>query len=757
MMRWTWHLVAAMAAALPEQHYQLRRSERAGPQPAAVCEPEDAKHAPWCNASLSFQRRAEALVANLTLNEKVGLFLNSASAIPRIHWPAYQWWSEALHGVARLGLATSWPQVIGIGATFSKDLFWQLGNMTSAEARGKAGGMGHTYWAPNINIFRDPRWGRGQETPGEDPALTSEYAARFLAGMQGADLRFLKVSACLKHFSAYSQETNREGVGVAVTAQDMEDTYLPAFKAGVQRGRASCIMCSYNAETYGAGIFGVGAQGGAIPSCANQFTMTELGRKTWGFDGYIVSDCYAANRVQDRHHYTNRTHDTINATLSAGMDLECGNTLSSANMADWYRSGPEAERLADAALRRLFAVQLRLGWADPPAEVPWSGYGGEVVDTLGHRALAKRAAAESLVLLENRGSALPLSSERVRMLAVLGPHANATTAMQGNYAGTAPFLISPCEGLGRHTAVDCVVPAGCAVSAGNCWNEVTADAVASSDAVVIVVGLDQSQEREGVDRRDLLLPGEQRQLLSTAAEAARGKPLVVVVMSGSAVDVRFAKDDRRIDGLLWCGYPGQAGGEAIAEALFGITNSFGKLPMTWYDNNYTRAVGLEDYAMRPNRSRGYPGRTHRFYTGTPVYRFGDGLSYTRFEHSMGLSAVAPLDRTSAQSRDGVVAIAAVSVANVGALAGDEVLLLFGAPPGAGRHGRPSEQLLAFSRVTLAVGETREERFELTAEHLRLAGRDGSRERAPGTWRFWLGPRGASSAQTLEVPAAEVLI
>mmetsp|Transcript_77291 Transcript_77291/g.250180 ORF Transcript_77291/g.250180 Transcript_77291/m.250180 type:complete len:656 (-) Transcript_77291:1901-3868(-) len=618
-----------------------------GQDVAAICKEVDVAQAPWCNASLPFRDRARAIVRNLTDEEKSGLFNSGAAPIPRIRWPGYNWWMEALHGVARQGLATSWPQVIGVGATFDEELWWQLGNMTSTEGRGKAGGVGHTYWAPVVNIFRDPRWGRGQESPGEDPVLTSKFGAMYISGLQGDHPKYLKVSACLKHFSAYSQETDREGMGAVVTAQDMNDTYLPAFMAGIQQGRASGIMCSYNGETYGYGLLGNGTQGGAIPSCANRYTMTDLARDSWGFRGYIVSDCYAVNRVLDRHHYANNLTEVLNATLGAGMDLECGNILVASNMLDFYKiSAPAARASLDASLERLFEVQLRLGWADPPAAVPWSDYGEEVVDTAEHRALAKTAADRSLVLLKNEGSVLPFVERRVRTVAMIGPHANATAAMQGNYAGTAPFLIPPCEGVAQHAAVLCVAPVTCTVASGSgpdCWDDAARTAVADADAVVLALGLDAAtQEFEGHDRADLLLPVGQRQLLASASAAARahGKPLVVVLLSGSAVDL--GPDGQEVDAVLWCGYPGQAGGLSIGDALFGATNAFGRLPMTWYDNSFTKAVRLDDYAMRPNASRDYPGRTHRFYTGNPLYRFGHGLRYTSFDRSLVLDATADL-------------------------------------------------------------------------------------------------------------------
>merc|ERR1712166_903050 len=271
--------------------------------PETFTRPCDGKSYSWCDHTKGMEERVDSLVANLTNDEKSVLFVNGAGAVPRIGWPAYQWWSEALHGVARDGVATSFPQICGVAASYNRSLWHMIGDATSTEGRGKnqeySGQMYHglTFWAPNVNIFRDPRWGRGQETPGEDPTLNGEYAIEFVHGMQGDQSSgFLKTSACLKHYAAYSEEQGRNSFAAVVTAQDMEDTYLPAFEAGITKGNASGLMCSYNAETYGnGGDFGPGsaAQHGAIPSCANKGLLNDLIRDKWGFDGYVTSDCGA--------------------------------------------------------------------------------------------------------------------------------------------------------------------------------------------------------------------------------------------------------------------------------------------------------------------------------------------------------------------------------------------------------------------------------------------------------------------------------
>lgn len=484
------------------------------PQPAAMCAHAETENAVWCDYKLPLEQRVDAIVSNLTLEEKAGLLVNGAAGVPRIHWPMYNWWSEALHGVARDGVGTSFPQIIGIGSSLNRSLWSAMAEVTSTEGRGKnnkaRGGLyqGLTFWAPNVNIFRDPRWGRGQETPGEDPKINGEYAAKFVSGMQGQDAKYLKVSACLKHFAAYSEETGRNSFAANVTKQDMEDTYLPAFEVGVSTGKASSIMCSYNAETYGYGTHGNGSQGGAIPSCANRYLLNDLARERWGFDGYITSDCGAVSNIQHQHGYTNNAADTVSAVLQAGMDIDCGSYMGKDTMVSLLTKGDVKIHFVDAALRHLFRVQFRLGFADPPSLVPWAAFGAEVVNTAEHRALARDAAEQTFVLLKNDAGTLPLS--RKPKLAVVGRNAKATQNMQGNYYGEAPFLVSPLDGLKKH-AGSIVFDLG----------EDIANAtklVQEVDAVVLVVGLTSegqqpADEAEGHDRSSLQLPEHQDDLM----------------------------------------------------------------------------------------------------------------------------------------------------------------------------------------------------------------------------------------------------
>jgi len=722
--------------------------------PATPCKTAPSNTSVWCDPSAAVETRINALVKALTDDEKSGLFVNGAQGVSRLGIPPYNWWSEALHGVARDGVATSFPQIIGVSSSFNNSLFNALGVLTGTEARGKNNGKGfgngHIYqgltmWAPNINIFRDPRWGRGHETPGEDPTLNSAYAENYVSGMQGdeSSAKYLRVSACLKHYAAYSEEQGRNSFPAVVQAQDMLDTYLPAFETGVKKGKASGLMCSYNAETYGSGVFGPGTeqQHGAIPSCANKGLLNDLVRSQWGFDGYITSDCGAVGNVQNQHHYTNTSDQTVTAVLSAGMDTDCGGFMGQKTMSDLIKNKQVDAKLTDGALKNLFRVQMRLGFFDPTDKNPYASLGDEVVNTPAHQALAKEAADQSLVLLKNEGGTLPLKAGAVKSVAMIGRNAKATTNMQGNYFGTAPFLISPTDGINAYVANNTVTACadqGCPATCADDELKKAVSAAGASDATVIVTGLTSegvrpNDEAEGHDRSSLLLPGNQIDVVSqaAAAAAAKGKPVVLVIMGGGAVDIAQFRDSKDIGAILWCGYPGQSGGAAIADALFGKTNPSGKLTQTWYPESFTKKVGILDMGMRPNTTSGNPGRSHRFYTGgDEVFKFGAGLSFTTFESELALRATSG------------GATATVSLRNTGNVDGTEVVLVFGAPPGAGRDGVPLQQLLGYARVPLRAGEATSVDIELEASKFHVV---NDRLSVPeGEWQVWTGVRDAST-------------
>lgn len=454
---------------------------------------------PFCDHRLDVVERVTDLLRRLSVAEKISQLGNSAPAIDSLHIPAYQWWSEALHGVAyspgvsfggEVPVATSFPQVIGLGATFNMTLVRQMGGFISTEARAmhNVGRSGLTFFAPNINIYRDPRWGRGQETPGEDPYLSAQYVVEFVRGMQeGNDARYLKTAACCKHFAAYDLEnwngTDRHHFNAIVSDQDLIETYLPAFEACVREGRVASVMCSYN-EVNG------------VPSCANDLLQNKVMREQWGFEGFIVSDCGAISDILNTHHYSSSTADTVRDALRGGTDLNCG-VFYQKYTQDALTKGEITETDLDYAVGRLFAYRIILGMFDPNNIQPYANITTKHVNTPDHQALALDAAREGMVLLQNNGK-LPLSTSL--KVALVGPNSNATKTMQGNYNGAAPYLISPLEGL-QKLGVSVTQAAGCDVKCQDDQGFAAAvSAAKGAEAVIVVVGLDQSQERYGRGR-----------------------------------------------------------------------------------------------------------------------------------------------------------------------------------------------------------------------------------------------------------------
>ncbi|XP_057966666.1 probable beta-D-xylosidase 2 [Malania oleifera] len=698
----------------------------AAARPPFACDPKDGATVglPFCKAALPIAARVQDLVGRLTLPEKVGLLVNNAAAVPRLGIKGYEWWSEALHGVSNVGPgtkfvgdfpgATSFPQVITTAASFNASLWEAIGRVVSDEARAmyNGGTAGLTYWSPNVNIFRDPRWGRGQETPGEDPVVAGKYAARYVRGLQGdAAGDRLKVAACCKHFTAYDLD-NWNGVdrfhfNALVSKQDIEDTFNVPFRACVKEGKVSSVMCSYN-------------QVNGVPTCADPKLLRKTIRGQWGLDGYIVSDCDSVGVFYDNQHFTSTPEEAAADAIKAGLDLDCGPFLA-LHTQDAIKKGILGEVDVNNALTNTLTVQMRLGMLDgEPSAQPFGNLGPKDVCTPAHQQLALEAARQGIVLLKNKGPSLPLSTSHHRTVAVIGPNSNVTVTMIGNYAGIACGYASPLAGVGKYAST--IHQMGCVDVA--CADDgqfgPAIDAARKADATVLFMGLDQNIEAETKDRADLLLPGHQQDLISKVSAASRG-PTILVLMSGGPIDLSFAKNDPRILAIIWAGYPGQAGGAAIADVLFGTTNPGGKLPMTWYPQGYLSGVPMTTMDMRSSPSKGYPGRTYRFYEGPVVYPFGYGLSYTHFVHTVvqaPTTVVVPLHghhRTSSNTSvtGGAVRVTHakcarlsigmdVDVKNTGRVDGAHTLLVFAKPPVRG-HWAPRKQLVAFERVNVAAG------------------------------------------------------
>ncbi|KAK8472206.1 hypothetical protein PHAVU_002G142900 [Phaseolus vulgaris] len=721
---------------------------------------------PFCDASHPTLTRARSLVSLLTLPEKIQLLSDNASSIPRLGIPAYEWWSESLHGIAPNGpgvsfngtipSATGFPQVILSAASFNRSLWFRTAAAIAREARAmfNVGQAGLTFWAPNINLFRDPRWGRGQETPGEDPMLSSAYSVEYVRGLQGLsgiqeavgdddddDDDALMVSACCKHFTAYDldkwKQFARYNFNAVVSQQDMEDSYQPPFRSCIQQGKASCLMCSYN-EVNG------------VPACASE-ELLGLARDKWGFKGYITSDCDAVATVYEYQNYTKSSEDAVADVLKAGLDTDCG-TFMLRHTKSAIEQGKVKEEDIDRALLNLFSVQLRLGLFDgDPVRGRFGKLGPKDVCTPEHKTLALEAARQGIVLLKNDKKFLPLNRDIGASLAVIGPMAT-TTKLGGDYSGIPCSLTSIYEGL-REFAERISFALGChdvSCESDDGFGEAVHTAK-QADFVVIVVGLDGTQETEDHDRVSLLLPGKQMDLVSSVADASKN-PVILVLIGGGPLDVSFAKENKKIASILWVGYPGEAGGKALAEIIFGEFNPVGRLPMTWYPEAFTN-VPMNDMNMRADPSRGYPGRTYRFYTGSRVYGFGHGLSYSHFSYNF-LSAPSEISLSritkdgfrkrllhqAGKEVNGVDYIpinelqncnsfsfsVRISVTNLGDLDGGHVVMLFSKGPKV-VDGSPETQLVGFSSLhTVSNKSTDTSILVHPCEHLSFADEEGKR-------------------------------
>jgi len=656
------------------------------------------------NPDLPFERRVADLVSRMTLEEKASQMQDVAPAIPRLGISAYNWWNEALHGVARSGLATSFPQAIGLAATWDDSLIFRMATVVSDEARAKhheyvrQGSreryQGLTFWSPNINLFRDPRWGRGQETYGEDPFLTGRLAVQFIRGMQGDDPKYLKTVSTVKHFAVHSgPEPERHTFDAIVRERDLRESYLPHFAAGIREGRAYSLMCAYNR------VLG-------SPACGSSLLLKDILRDEWGFSGYVVSDCGAINDIYERHKVVPTAAGAAALAVKTGTDLECGNVY--ANLVNAVKQGLITEQAIDTTVKRLFLARFKLGMFDPPERVRWAQIPISGLDQPVHRALARQVARESIVLLKNAGGVLPLRKD-IGTIAVIGPNCDDRRMLLGNYEGAPADSITPLRGIRE------AVSRGTRVlyARGSDWvvlgDSGLAEAVRAAeqaDAVVLCLGLTAQLEGEempveiagfrGGDRTSIDLPAAQERLLERIV--AVGKPTVLVLMSGSAVAVNWAQE--HVPAIIEAWYGGQAAGSALADVLFGDYNPGGRLPVTFY-KSVNDLPPFDDYRMA--------GRTYRFFKGTPLYPFGYGLSYTTFAYKNLRTSTGTLGASD-------TVIVRVDVTNTGRRSGDEVAQLYVRHLGS-RVERPTEDLRGFRRVTLKPGETRTVEFSLPASSL----------------------------------------
>lgn len=692
-----------------------------------------------------YRKRAKELVAQMTLEEKVGQTLYQAPAIPRLGIKAYNWWNEALHGVARAGTATVFPQAIGMAATFDEDLLEQVGDAVSTEARAKFNMQqkaddtdiykGLTFWAPNVNIFRDPRWGRGHETFGEDPYLTSRLGVRYVMGLQGHDEDYLKAAACAKHFAVHSgPESVRHEFNAEVSEQDLRETYLPAFKACVQEGKVEAVMGAYN-RTNGA------------PCCGNSYLLQDILRKEWGFEGHVTSDCWAIKDFHEGHLVTSTPVESVSMAMNNGCDLNCGNLFHFLTQA--VENGMVDEKRLDEAVENLFMARMKLGVLDKKEENPFDKIPYTVVDSEEMRKLNREVARCSVVLLKNENHILPLDKKKLHTIGVIGPNADSRKALVGNYEGTSSRYITVLEGIEDYVGenVRVLYSEGCHLYRDRTSNlamehdrdsEVRAVCEAS-DVVIAVVGLDATLEGEegdtgneygSGDKPNLNLPGLQPDIIRIAKES--GKPVIVVLLAGSAMALSW--EDEHVDAILDGFYPGAQGGAAIAEILFGGANPEGKLPITFYQTT-EELPEFTDYAMK--------GRTYRYMENEALYPFGYGLSYTTYAYG-NLECVKPFD-----AQDGITL--QVTVTNTGDREGTETLQVY---VKAKREGTPNPQLKYVKKITLKPGESVTEEIHLSPEAFMLYDEKGNFTLEKGAYDIFVGgcqPDARSAALTGNAP------
>ncbi|MGA3014510.1 MAG: glycoside hydrolase family 3 C-terminal domain-containing protein [Bacteroidales bacterium] len=698
------------------------------------------------------QQRVDDLVSRLTLEEKVLQMQNDAPAIPRLGIPAYNWWNECLHGVARNGIATVFPQAIAMAATWSPDLIFREAEVISTEARAKYNAnkslgqsgiyQGLTFWSPNINIFRDPRWGRGQETYGEDPYLTGRIGVAFVKGLQGNDPEYFKVISTVKHFAVHSgPEPLRHKFDAWCSEKDFYETYLPAFEALIREGKVYSVMGAYNR------VFNV-------PCCASDLLLDEILRKKWGFNGYVVSDCGA---IWDMYHGHALVADSEKASVlgvKAGCDLTCGDEYGS--LVNAVHDGYISEDVIDRSVKRLFMARFRLGMFDPENQVPYSKIPASENDNEEHRALTREVAQKSIVLLKNENHVLPLS-DKIRSIAVIGPYANDTDVLLGNYNGTPSKPVTILQGIrnrvGKVTRVHYAMGTERLEDLDNKKDNIgnqteilekeALNSASHSDVVIFVGGISPNLEGEemkvevsgfsGGDRTSLDIPANQTELLRKLKQI--GKKVILVLTGGSAISFIWEKEN--LNAILDIWYPGEEGGNALADVIFGDYNPAGRLPVTFY-KSVKDLPPFEDYSMK--------GRTYKYFTGEPLYPFGFGLSYTTFSYSelaLSESIAFPTDTVMIK----------LKLKNIGRVDEDEVIQVYSKRPPNGNL-QPVKSLIAFKRVSTKRGEEQMVTIPVVVKELRQW--DYSKEDysvVPGTYLIQIG---SSSANLLFETKLEIL-
>ena len=649
------------------------------------------------NPALSIDKRVDNLIQQLTTEEKINLLLYNSPGVERLGIPKYNWWNEALHGVARAGRATVFPQAIGMAATFNDSLIYKVADAISDEARAKfnaavknnnrAQYLGLTFWSPNINIFRDPRWGRGHETYGEDPFLTGTIGTAFVKGLQGNDPKYYKTVACAKHFVVHSgPEPLRHEFNATVTDNDLRNTYLPAFKKLVTEAKVGGVMCAYNRTD-------------SLPCCTSKFLLQDILRDEWKFKGYVVTDCWALDDIFRYHKFLKTDEEAAALAIKANVNVECGNTLKALQGA--LNKGMINQKEIDASLKINLEILFKLGLFDAADKNPFSKINETAVDSKAHRVLAKETAVQSIVLLSNKNNALPLS-KKINNILVTGPNADVTNVLLANYNGNSSSCISFLEGITGHVSASTVVSYNQGCSLTDTTMQEVYWQINDADAVVAVLGLSPLLEGEngdaylseaGGDKKDIRFPYAQLKYLRKLRERTK-KPLIVILTAGSAIELEEV--EKIADAVVLAWYPGEEGGNAIADIIFGDADPAGRLPVSFYRST-ADLPAFDNYSMK--------GRTYRYFTGKVLHPFGFGLSYTSFTYS---------DLSFTKTNAGYNC--QLKVSNKGQMDGDEVVQLYLRRVNK-NDDQPIKELKGFKRISIKKGNTKNLSFILSRKEL----------------------------------------
>lgn len=675
----------------------------------------------WYDYNLPMEERIDALVKSMTIEEKCSQLLDEAVAIERLNIPRYGWWNECLHGVGRTGRATVFPQAIALGATFDEDLIFKITSAIADEARAKynvaiannnrSRYSGLTFWSPNVNIFRDPRWGRGQETYGEDPYLTSRIGVAFVKGLQGDNPKYLKAAACAKHYVAHSgPEALRHEFNAIVSMKDLWETYMPAFKALVVEAKVEGVMGAYN-RTNGEAC------------CASPYLMTEVLRDEWGFDGYFTSDCWAVNDIWQSHGLAKTAEEASALAIKAGMNLNCGSAFENLDKA--LEKGLLNEKDIDGALKQLLKTRFRLGMFDPEDEVPFNKIGPEVVGCEKHVGLALEAARKSITLVKNKNHVLPLKKD-LRTLFVTGPQAANEEALLGNYFGVTGNSVNILDGIAAKVSVGTSINYKIGQTP---WHvnanpiDWTTGEASSAEACIAVLGINgmwEGEEGEAIasnlkgDHIDARLPQNQVDFLKKIREKS-DNPLIVVITSGNPLIIPEVY--ALADAVIYAWYSGEQGGNAVADIIFGDVSPSGRMPFT-VPYTVDDLPAYDNYAMA--------GRTYRYMEKEPLFPFGFGLSYSEFEYS----------NISQKVEDDAIIVSA-EIRNTGKVVAEEVAQLYISSPLAGNN-YPLYAMKSFCRISLNPGESATVDFKLTKEKFMEVDDNGESFLPKGAYKITVG-------------------